>query len=61
MSSLLSGHKVFLSYGLCAVFAVFTAGCQTVQTTQAGAVGIDRTQRVSSLVNRNDLAHQASL
>jgi predicted Zn-dependent protease len=61
MPSLLSRYKNFLSYGLCAVLAVVATGCQTVQTTQAGTVGIERTQRVSSLVNRNDLAHQASL
>lgn len=53
--------KNFLNYGLCIAFTVFAAGCQTVQTTQAGAVGIDRPQRVSSLIDRNDLAKQASL
>jgi predicted Zn-dependent protease len=30
-------------------------GCQTVQTTEAGAVGIDRTQRMSSLISEGEL------
>jgi len=59
--SLLFRRHIFLGYGLCTLFAVFATGCQTVQTTQAGAVGIDRPQRVSSLVDRNDLTRQASL
>jgi predicted Zn-dependent protease len=34
---------------------VMAAGCQSVQTTSAGAVGIDRKQNMSSLVSEADL------
>ncbi len=34
---------------------VMSAGCQSVQTTSAGAVGIDRKQNMSSLVSEADL------
>jgi predicted Zn-dependent protease len=34
---------------------VMAAGCQSVQTTSAGAVGIDRKQSMSSLVSEADL------
>jgi predicted Zn-dependent protease len=37
-----------------------SAGCQTVQTTQAGAVGVDRTQRMSSLVSEAEMQKGAA-
>jgi predicted Zn-dependent protease len=37
------------------------AGCQSVQTTSAGAVGIERAQRMSPLVSETDLRQQADL
>ncbi|HYF59087.1 MAG TPA: M48 family metallopeptidase [Burkholderiaceae bacterium] len=39
--------------------AALGAGCQSVQTTSAGAVGVDRTQRMSSLVSESDLRRGA--
>ncbi|MDP5239586.1 M48 family metallopeptidase [Uliginosibacterium sp. 31-16] len=36
-------------------------GCQTVQTTQPGVVGVSREQRVSPLINRAELNQQAGL
>jgi predicted Zn-dependent protease len=43
-----------------AVLTLATAtGCQTVQTTEAGAVGIDRTQRMSALVSEAELQQGA--
>ncbi len=35
------------------------AGCQSVQTTSAGTVGVDRTQRMSSLVSEADMRKEA--
>jgi predicted Zn-dependent protease len=35
--------------------ALATAGCSTVQTTQAGAIGVDRKQRMSPLVSEQEL------
>ena len=40
--------------------ALLSAGCESVQTTSAGAVGIERTQRMSPLVAEADLRKQAS-
>jgi predicted Zn-dependent protease len=34
---------------------ITVAGCSTVQTTEGGAIGIDRTQRMSSLVSEEEL------
>jgi predicted Zn-dependent protease len=42
------------------VSATLMGGCQTVQTTEAGAVGIDRTQRMSSLVSEAELQKGAA-
>ncbi len=39
--------------------ALLVAGCQSVQTTRSGAVGIDRTQRMSQLVSESDLRQGA--
>jgi predicted Zn-dependent protease len=38
-----------------AALVVMAAGCQSVQTTSAGAVGIDRKQNMSSMVSEADL------
>jgi predicted Zn-dependent protease len=35
--------------------AVLAGGCQSVQTTSAGAVGVDRRQNMSSLISETDL------
>ena len=40
---------------MAAGLVVMAAGCQSVQTTSAGAVGIDRKQNMSSLVSEADL------
>ena len=34
---------------------VVLAGCETVQTTEAGAVGVTREQRVSSVVSSKEI------
>lgn len=41
--------------------AVLLGGCQSVKTTSAGAVGIERAQRMSPLVSEADLRKQADL
>ncbi|MDQ7989664.1 MAG: M48 family metallopeptidase [Candidatus Dactylopiibacterium sp.] len=41
------------------VLAAFGSGCETVQTTQGGVVGIERQQVVSSLVDRAALNREA--
>ena len=35
-------------------------GCQTVQTTEAGAVGVDRKQTMTSLVSSQEVEKQAA-
>jgi len=44
-----------------AASAVLLSGCQSVQTTSPGAVGIERTQRMSSMVSESDMRQQAEL
>jgi len=44
-----------------AACAVLLSGCQSVQTTSPGAVGIERTQRMSSMVSESDMRQQAEL
>lgn len=41
--------------------ALLLTGCQTVQTTNAGLVGIERTQQMSPLVSSQSLIQQATL
>ena len=38
-----------------ALVAGLTAGCSAVKTTEGGAIGIDRTQRMSPLVSEEEL------
>lgn len=40
--------------------AALLAACETVQTTEAGAVGVKREQRVSSLVSSKEIEQQAA-
>lgn len=47
--------------GYLSALAVLVVACQTVQTTQPGAVGVDRRQTVSPLVDRKQLGSQAAL
>lgn len=41
--------------------AALASGCQSVKTTSPGAVGIERTQRMSSMVSEADMRQQAEL
>ncbi|GMV03068.1 MAG: M48 family metallopeptidase [Burkholderiaceae bacterium] len=41
--------------------AVLLPGCQTVRTTSPGAVGVERTQRMSSMVSEAEMRQQAEL
>ena len=45
---------------MAALLALAVAGCESVQTTQSGAIGINRTQRMSSLVSEAQLNQQAA-
>ncbi|MEN3111631.1 M48 family metallopeptidase [Uliginosibacterium paludis] len=47
--------------GVLATLALVVAGCETVQTTQPGVVGVQRQQYVSPLVNRAALNKQATV
>lgn len=51
----------FIAYLLGLSVVAVIAGCQTVQTTRPGAVGVERKQTVSPLVNRKQLTNQAAL
>jgi predicted Zn-dependent protease len=44
-----------LALATCFAFALALAACQTVQTTRAGAVGVDRPQTMSPLVSEREL------
>ena len=39
---------------------VVLAGCETVQTTDAGAVGVTREQRVTTMVSSQEIEQQAA-
>ena len=43
-----------------ATIAIALPGCETVQTTEAGAVGVKREQRVTTLVSSQEIEQQAS-
>ena len=45
---------------IAAVTLLAFAGCQTVRTTQGGAVGVDRTQRMSTLVSSEKFNRDAA-
>ncbi len=53
MSVRMPSHRI-LAWAAAALVAL-AAGCQSVQTTSAGAVGVDRRQSMSSLVSEADL------
>ena len=53
------GRLAATAFALVVGLAVGLGGCQSVQTTQAGAVGIDRKQSMSSLVSEADLRQGA--
>jgi predicted Zn-dependent protease len=45
----------------CALVPVLTAtGCQTVETTESGVVGVDREQRFTTLVSEKEVEQQAA-
>lgn len=46
--------------GLCALAVIGTTGCKSVKTTQAGTVGVDRSQRMSSMVSESQLRQGAA-
>lgn len=46
---------------LAAGAVLVVSGCQTVKTTNPGAVGIERTQRMSSMVSEAEMRQQADL
>ena len=52
-------HTIRVVATALAACAALLAGCQSVQTTGAGAVGIERTQRMSSMVSEADMRRQA--
>lgn len=62
MNSFVAGSGRRGAAWLSAVLLVgsLSTGCQTVQTTQAGVVGIDRTQRMSALVSEAELQKGAA-
>lgn len=54
-------HRIRLLAISLAAGAALLAGCQSVQTTAPGAVGIERTQRMSSMVSEAQMRQQAEL
>jgi predicted Zn-dependent protease len=55
------GGLPVIQAGVLAVVTLIAAGCETVQTTQPGVVGVQRQQYVSPLVDRAALNKQAGL
>jgi len=47
--------RAWLAAGLATGLAALAVGCQSVQTTSAGAVGVERSQNMSMLVSESDL------
>lgn len=48
-------------WAACAVITMLAAiGCQSVETTQSGAVGVEREQRFTTLVSEKDIERQAA-
>lgn len=55
------GRRGLAAISMAAGLALFlSGGCASVQTTQGGAVGVDRTQYMSSLVSSQDLQQEAN-
>lgn len=54
-------RKGVVKAGLLGLVAVMAVGCQSVQTTEPGTVGVARRQKVSPLVDRQALSSQAAL
>lgn len=52
--------KSIVSTAVAAALAIASIGCQTVQTTEAGAVGVDRQQRMASMVSAQEIEQQAA-
>lgn len=55
------GGLPVIQAGVLAVVTLIAAGCETVQTTQPGVVGVQRQQYVSPLVDRAALNKQSGL
>jgi predicted Zn-dependent protease len=56
MSGKLSRRIAWIAFGL----SLVVVGCQTVQTTRGGVVGVDRPQRMSTLVSPAEVSAAAS-
>lgn len=52
-------HTIRVVATALAASAALLAGCQSVKTTGAGTVGVERTQRMSSMVSEADMRRQA--
>jgi predicted Zn-dependent protease len=52
--------KIGLGTTFAALLALTSAGCQTVQTTEAGTVGVEREQRMASMVSSEEINQQAA-
>lgn len=52
--------KSIVTTAIAAALAVASIGCETVQTTEAGAVGVDRQQRMASMVSAQEIEQQAA-
>lgn len=52
--------SVKLAVSVAALSALIAAGCQSVQTTQGGVVGVDRKQSMTSLVSEKEVEQQAT-
>jgi predicted Zn-dependent protease len=50
----------WVALALCLLVFVGLSGCKSVKTTEAGTVGVDRSQRMSSMVSESQLRQGAS-
>jgi predicted Zn-dependent protease len=53
-------NRAKAAVSVAALSALAAAGCQSVQTTQGGAVGVERKQQMSSLVSEKEVEQQAA-